>query len=112
MKSKVSRMEGNKEVRRVLARHGTDLSYCTYSCSGSEVRLTGSLVKTDGSDFSVHQVETIIQDFMRHMNGFSIHGDMDNWNFTQDHITYLGNGGGNGEAHSQNSHQEEEEEAA
>lgn len=109
MKPKVSRMEGNKEVRRVLARHGTDLSHLSYSCSGSEVRLTGSLIKTDGSDFSVQQVETLVQEFTRHLNGFAIHGDMDNWNFTQDHITYLGSGGGSGEAHSQNSHEEEEE---
>lgn len=109
MKSKMSRLEGNKEVRRVLARHGTDLSYCSYSCAGTEVRLTGYLCKTDGSEFNVHQIESIIQDFLRHLRGFTICGDFDNWSFTQDHITHLGE---KKSAHHYQAVDQEDEEAA
>jgi hypothetical protein len=89
MKPRLSRLEGNKEIRRVLNRHQVDLSYCSYSCSGREVRLTGSLFKIDGGEFSSHQIEILIQDFSRHLKGFTLQGDFDNWNFTQDHITSL-----------------------
>ncbi|HXH76314.1 MAG TPA: hypothetical protein VNJ08_15185 [Bacteriovoracaceae bacterium] len=64
-KEKVSRMESNKEVRRVLSKHGADMAYCSYSCTGSELRLTGTLIKTDGSEFNGHQVGIIIQEFIR-----------------------------------------------
>ncbi len=87
---KTSRMESSKEVRRVLARHGADLSYCSYSCSGTEVRLTGSLIRLDGSNYNGHQVMSIIQDFTRHIHGCNVQGDMDNWSFSNDHISYLG----------------------
>jgi hypothetical protein len=87
---KLSRMEANKEARRVLAKHGTDLSECQYSCSGSEVRINGYLQKIDGSDFSAQGVEAMVVDFGRHLPGFYIAGDCDNWKFSSDHINHVG----------------------
>lgn len=87
---KLSRMEANKEARRVLAKHGADLSECQYSCSGSEVRLSGYLQKIDGSEFTAQVVETLVMDFGRHLPGFYIAGDCQNWNFTSDHIHHIG----------------------
>lgn len=87
---KLSRMESNKEVRRLLNRHGVDLAYCQYSCVGMEVHLTGWLCKHDGSEFSGTQVQTLIIDFQRLLHGYAVSGDFDNWNFTTERITYVG----------------------
>ena len=87
---KMSRMESNKEVRRVLNRNGVDLGYCQYSCVGTEIVLTGWLCKHDGSEFNGPQVQALIHDIGRYLQGFSIRGDLDNWSFTSEKISYVG----------------------
>ena len=87
---KFTRLEANKEVRRILNRHGVDLSYCQYSVGGMDIRLTGWLCRPDHQEFNGSQIEGLIQDFMRVLPGFTISGDFDNWHFTSDHISYLG----------------------
>ncbi|MCM2351517.1 MAG: hypothetical protein NDI69_15955 [Bacteriovoracaceae bacterium] len=101
---KLSRLEATKEVRRVLNRHGVDLSYCQYSVAGMEVRLTGWLCKLNTSNFNGSQIESMIQEFMRLLPGYSIVGSLDNWSFSSDHINFIGderddspNSGGGGE---------------
>jgi hypothetical protein len=105
---KVSRLEGNREVRRVLTRHHADMGLCQYSCSGYEVRLTGWLRRTDGSEYNIHQIEVIIQDFQRNLKGIYIQGNLDNWSFTNDHITNLSKSVGTVKGHS-NSEDEEDD---
>ena len=91
---KMTRMESSKEARRVLNRNGVDLSYCQYSVAGYEIRLTGWLCKVDGSDFNAAQVEGLIHDFKKTLQGFYIAGDLDNWSFTSEYISFMdGNGG-------------------
>ena len=87
---KLSRLEANKEARRVLNRNSVDLSYVQYSVVGTDIRLTGWLCKVDNSEFSTHQIEILIQEFQRRLPGHSISGEMDNWKFTSDYITFLG----------------------
>ncbi len=87
---KLSRLESNKEARRVLNRHGVDLSYCQYSCSEKEVRLTGILVRFDGTQFKAQQIEGMIFDFQRLLPGYVIVGELDNWSFSSDHISFHG----------------------
>lgn len=87
---KLTRMEANKETRRILSRHQVDLAYCQYSCVGMEVKLTGWLCKTDTSDFNGPQIESMIHDFHRHLNGYNIDGDFENWNFNSERISFLG----------------------
>lgn len=94
---KLSRMESNKEARRVLARHQTDFSYCQYSCCGMEVRLTGWLVKTDGTDFNGPQIEAIIFDFHRHLPGYTVMGEFENWNFNSERISFIGDKNASGD---------------
>lgn len=89
---KLSRLEATKEVRRVLNRHGVDLSYCQYSVAGMEVRLTGWLCKLDASNYNGSQIESMIQEFMRLLPGYSIVGSLDNWSFSTDHINFIGDG--------------------
>lgn len=87
---KLTRMEANKEVRRVLNRQGVDLSYTQYSVAGMDIRLTGWLCKPDTSDFNASQIENMIHEFQRLLPGYSVTGDFDNWSFTTEHITFLG----------------------
>ena len=89
MKHKMSRMESNREVRRILNKHGVNLGYCQYSCCGKEVRLSGWLCKQDESDYNGMQIESMIQDFQRLMYGYTIVGEFDNWVFSTDHIMKL-----------------------
>jgi hypothetical protein len=90
MSQKMTRMESNKAARTVLNRHQVDLAYCQYSCCGMEVKLTGWLCKHDGTDFNGPQISAIIFDFQRYLTGFTISGDFDNWNFTSDRISFVG----------------------
>jgi hypothetical protein len=87
---KLSRMESNKEARRILTRHCVDLAYCQYSCYGSEVRLTGWLCKIDGSEFNAPQIESIIHEFHRFLPTCMIFGEFDNWNFNSERISFVG----------------------
>ncbi len=88
-------MESSKEVRRVLNRNGVDLSYCQYSVSGMDIRLTGWLCKTDGTDFIAGQVEGMIHDLKKSLHGFYICGEFDNWSFTSEYISFIGDREGN-----------------
>ena len=83
-------MECNKEARRILNRHQVDLAYTQYSCCGMEVKLTGWLCKTDGTDFIGPQIESIIHDFQRFLPGIMVFGDFDNWNFNSERISFIG----------------------
>ena len=87
---KLSRMEANKEARRILNRHRVDLAYAQYSCCGMEVKLTGWLCKHDGSDFIGPQIEAIVFDFQRHLPGYMVFGDFENWNFNSERISFIG----------------------
>ncbi len=84
----LSRLECNKEVRRVLFRHAVDITECQYSCSGTEVRLTGWLRRNDRTDFNFIQVENIIQDLQKVLKGYFIVGEFDNWVFNSERIIY------------------------
>jgi hypothetical protein len=87
---KMSRMEISKECRRVLNRHGVDLSYCQYICSPYEVRLHGELYKIDGSDFNANEIDYMIHDFRKVLFGINVFGELENWRFTSDQIQYTG----------------------
>ena len=87
---KMTRMEYSKECRRVLNRHGVDLSYCQYTCTGYEVRLHGWLCKTDASDYTAYQIEEMLRDFHHTLQGFSVYGEMENWAFNSERIQFLG----------------------
>jgi hypothetical protein len=96
MSKKLSRMESNKEVRRVLNRHLVDLAYCQYSCCGMDVKLSGWLCKVDGSDFIGPQIESIVKEFNRLLPGYTISGDFDNWSFNSERISFVGERGSHG----------------
>lgn len=87
---KLSRMEANKEVRRVLSRHATDFAYAYFSVTGLEIRLTGWLVKNDNTDFNAPQIESMLQEFKRYLPAYTVAGDFDNWKFTSNHISFIG----------------------
>lgn len=89
-KEKNSRLENSKECRRILNRYGVDLTQCSYTVTGREVCLTGFLYKTDGSDFVVQEIESMVNEFQTILRGFMVRGDMENWNFSSDHLNQVG----------------------
>lgn len=91
--NKRSRMESNKIVRQVLHRHGVDLTYTQYSVAGRDIRLTGYLSRLDGGKYNANMIESMIYEFQRYLAGYTISGDFENWSFTQDHISFLGDKG-------------------
>lgn len=90
MREKSSRLENSKDVRRVLNRFGVDLTHCQYTVAGREVRLTGWLLKVDGSDFNANEVEYLIQELGSILRGFMVCGDMENWRFSSDSLQAVG----------------------
>lgn len=103
----MSRLESSKEVRRILNRFGVDLGQCQYGVFGREICLNGMLLKTDGSDFGAQEIEFMIHEFQAVLRGYTVRGDMDNWQFTSDHIACLNKEGSHEEAQ-----EEESDEAA
>ncbi len=86
---KLSRMEANKEVRRVLNKFHVDLTQCSYSVGGREIRLSGFLCKIDSKEFMTMHIESMIQEFMRRMPSYFVNGEFENWRFTSDYIKNL-----------------------
>jgi hypothetical protein len=86
---KLTRMEANKEVRRVLNKFHVDLTQCSYSVGGREIRLSGFLRRIDSTEFMTMHIEGMIQEFMRRMPSYHINGEFENWRFTTEHITNL-----------------------
>ena len=106
MREKSSRLENSKDARRVLNRYGVDLTQCQYTVAGREIRLTGWLLKVDGSDFHSQEIESMIQEFSSVLKGFMVCGDMENWKFSSDHLQAVG-----GDGEQEEEAQEEESEA-
>src|SRR4051812_8117739 len=100
---KINRLEASKDCRRVLARHNVDLSRCNYNCSGYEIRLYGRLMKNGGGDFHPTQIENMIQDFKKAVRGITVYGDLENWSFSSDHVSFLGAKGQNKDAKAEES---------
>ncbi len=85
-----TRMELSKEARRVMSRHSIDLSSCQYNVNASEIRLTGKLLKTNGTDYSGLEIEGLVKDLMMKLDGAMVVGECENWRFSSQHITFLG----------------------
>ena len=54
---KPSRLESNKDVRRILLRHRVDLTQLAFSCHGRTVSFSGDLMKDGGRDFSASEID-------------------------------------------------------
>lgn len=88
MKS-LSRLEANKEVRRIFVRHGIDTSKVQFSCQGKSLTLAGGLFKEGGQEVENSCVETIIQELSRigvHVSNC----ELANWDITDGSISRKG----------------------
>jgi hypothetical protein len=88
---KQSRFEVNKEVRRALVKNNVDLTKLSYSCAGRNLKLSGSLVRDNGGDFSAMMIEKMVEEISK--TGLYIISDLDNWNITEGGISKIGGGG-------------------
>jgi len=90
MRSKKTRAEVNKDVRRVLARHGVDTVELNFQVYGKEISFYGKLMHGDGSEFSAIEVENMMGEFSEIIGGYNITGDTSNWIFTYQAIRHIG----------------------
>lgn len=87
-KEKPSRFEVNKEVRRALIRNNVDMTRLSYSCAGRNLRISGSLMKDDGRDFTAMNIEKMVDDINK--SGLYIISELDNWNITEGSVSKIG----------------------
>lgn len=80
-----SRLELNRDLRRILARHRVDLVQLTYSCHGKNVTLTGRLVKEGKRDFTALELEHMSQEIYRLKIG--IISELENWTISSGSIS-------------------------
>ena len=83
-----SRLDANREVRRIFVRHGVDTSKIQFSCQGKSLQLSGSLLKEGGHDLESNIVEAISQELVR--MGIRINCDLDNWSIVEGTISKKG----------------------
>lgn len=83
-----SRLDANREVRRIFVRHGVDTSKIQFSCQGKSLQLSGSLLKEGGHDLESNIVEAISQELSR--LGIRIISDLDNWSIIEGTISKKG----------------------
>ncbi len=86
---KLSRLEANKVVRRVLNRHYVDLGELNFSCSASEVRFLGYVRKISGYELSYRQMDHLIRDLSDGLPGYQLKGETTNWNFSNSYCEAL-----------------------
>jgi len=90
-KKKQSRFEVNKEVRRALVRNNVDMTKLSYSCAGRNLRLSGSLMRDNGGEFTAMMIEKMVGDITS--TGLSVISELDNWNIIEGSISKIGGGG-------------------
>ena len=80
-----SRLDTNREVRRIFVRHGVDTSKIHFSCQGKSLQLSGILLKEGGTDIESNIVEAISQELTR--LGVRIVCELENWSFMDGSIS-------------------------
>ena len=84
----MSRLEANKEVRRILVRHGIDTGKLQFSCNARSLSLSGELYKEGGKDLDLVTMEALLKDFSR--LGLRITSELSNWTISDGSITRKG----------------------
>ena len=85
----LSRLEANKEVRRIFVRHGIDTSKIQFSCQGRSLALAGGLYKESGQEVESSCVEIILQELFR--IGIKVGNcELVNWDITESSISKKG----------------------
>jgi hypothetical protein len=88
MMKKRSRLELNRDVRRIFARHRVDLSLLYYSCHGKNVTLSGILMKEGKRDFTALELDQMSQEIYRLKVG--IISELENWSISSASIIKRG----------------------
>ncbi len=84
----MSRLEANKEVRRILVRHGIDTTKLQFSCNARSISLSGELFKEGGKELELTTMEALLKDFAR--LGLRIVSELNNWAISEGTVTRKG----------------------
>lgn len=86
-RTKLSKAQASKEVRRVLARYQVDLTAIRFSASTHSIHLNGYLIKASGYDFQVSVVQTMTSELLRIA---TIRCELENWNIGSEGVNFIG----------------------
>lgn len=87
--AKLSRFEVNKKVKQIMSRCGVDMTQLQISAMGNIVNLNGILIKIDGGDLSVQEIE-LMSNQIRGLTGVSdITCNLDNWSISHSSIAKI-----------------------
>ncbi len=84
----MSRLEANKEVRRVLVRHGIDTTKLQFTCNARSISLSGELFKEGGKELEMITMEALLKDLSR--LGMRIISELTNWVISEGTVTKKG----------------------
>jgi hypothetical protein len=72
-----SRLEVNRDVRRILVRHGVDTTKLHFTCTGKTITMTGAIYKDGGQEIALQAVDAVFRDISR--LGYRVYCEFENW---------------------------------
>jgi hypothetical protein len=84
----MSRVDANREIRRIFARHRVSTSSLQFMCNGKNLLLTGSLLNDSGQELEQSVVDQVVQELSR--TGLRINSELDNWNISEGAVSKKG----------------------
>lgn len=88
MKKAPSRLEVNKDIRRILVRHSVDTTKLQFTCTGKLITMTGGIYGEGGKELSLSNIDAIFKDFTR--MGMRVYCELENWAISDGSITKKG----------------------
>jgi hypothetical protein len=106
MKKAPSRLEVNKDIRRILVRHSVDTTKLQFTCSGKLITMTGGIYGEGGKELTLSNIDAIFKDITR--MGMRVYCELENWTITDGSISKKG-GNNKGEQKNASSNQAKKE---
>ena len=88
MKKPPSRLEVNKDIRRILVRHSVDTTKLQFTCSGKLITMTGGIYGEGGKELSLSHIDAILKDISR--MGMRVYCELENWAISDGSISKKG----------------------
>lgn len=77
IKKAPSRLEINKDIRRILVRHSVDTTKLHFTCAGKTITMTGGIYGDGGKELSHSNVDAVFKDIAR--LGMRVYCELENY---------------------------------
>lgn len=81
MKKAPSRLEINKDIRRILVRHSVDTSKLNFTCAGKTITMYGGIYGEGGKELSHSNVDAVFKDIAR--LGLRVYCELENYTVSE-----------------------------